>query len=377
MARVKDIWATYPERRGRGKRWLAVWVDPTGRERSRAFAKKAEAEQYASKMEIDIARGAYIDPRKARITVAEWCATWLAGYGTRRPSTVRQAQVHISRIVPEFGPYPLGSLRPSQVREWMARLREEGLEDSYIYALHARLAQIMSDAVHDGLLAKSPCSRRTSPHMAQQRVYVATTGQVWELYELFPERFRLAVLLGAFVGLRLGEACGLRPQDVDFMRGIVHPQVQYPAEQLKTKISRTPVPVPASLAAELSAQIARYGRHETLLTGHDGRQLSPWAVERAMRTARKKVQGLPAGFRYHDLRHYLASLLIASGADVKTVQARLRHASAKTTLDTYGHIWPGRDESTRAAVDAVITAQAEQRRNSTPSASHRPRSRPV
>jgi lysozyme family protein len=54
-----------------------------------------------------------------------------------------------------------------------------------------------------------------------------------------------------------------------------------------------------------------------------------------------------------DLRHYFASLLIASGTDVKTVQARLRHASAKTTLDTYGHLWPDRDESTRAAVDAV------------------------
>jgi len=53
-----------------------------------------------------------------------------------------------------------------------------------------------------------------------------------------------------------------------------------------------------------------------------------------MRKARSKVKGLTAGFRYHDLRHYFASLLIADGADVKTVQARLRHASAKTTLDT-------------------------------------------
>ncbi len=52
-----------------------------------------------------------------------------------------------------------------------------------------------------------------------------------------------------------------------------------------------------------------------------------------------------------------------SGADVKTVQARPRHASAKTTLDTYGHIWPDRDESTRAAIEAVITARAEQGRN--------------
>jgi integrase len=128
---------------------------------------------------------------------------------------------------------------------------------------------------------------------------------------------------------------------------------------------KTPVPVPASLIAECSAQISIYGRYTTLLTGVDEGQLSPWAIERAMRKARKEVQGLPAGFRYHDLRHYFASLLIASGADVKTVQARLRHASAKTTLDTYGHIWPDRDESTRAAVDAVVTAyQTEQRRNS-------------
>jgi integrase len=86
--------------------------------------------------------------------------------------------------------------------------------------------------------------------------------------------------------------------------------------------------------------------------------------------------GPPCGLPRHDLRHYLASLLIiiiiiiALGSDVKTVQARLRHASAKTTLDTHGHTWPDRDESTRAAVDTVITARTEQRRNSGEAASH-------
>jgi integrase len=91
-----------------------------------------------------------------------------------------------------------------------------------------------------------------------------------------------------------------------------------------------------------------------------------------MRKARSKVTGLPTGFRYHDLRHF-AGLLIVDGADVKTVQARLRHASAKTTLDTYGHIWPDRDESIRAAVDAVLTAyRTEQRRNSASADSEAP-----
>lgn len=134
--------------------------------------------------------------------------------------------------------------------------------------------------------------------------------------------------------------------------------MQHPAEDLKTEASRTPVPVPASLAAELSAQVARWPA-ETMLTDEGGGQLGPWRLERAFREARADIPGLPAGFRFHDLRHYFASLLIASGTDVKTVQARLRHASARTTLDTYAHLWPDRDESTRAAVDAVIAARAD------------------
>jgi len=89
-------------------------------------------------------------------------------------------------------------------------------------------------------------------------------------------------------------------------------------------LSQTPIPVPASLIAECSGQMSASVRRETLLTGEDRRQLSPWAIERAMRKARSKVKDLPAGFRYHDLRHYFASLLIA-----------------------YGHIWPDRAESTR------------------------------
>ena len=72
-----------------------------------------------------------------------------------------------------------------------------------------------------------------------------------------------------------------------------------------------------------------------------------------------EVDGLPDGFRFHDLRHYFASLLIASGANVKVVQARLRHASATTTLDTYGHLWPDSDEATRSAVEAVLVARAD------------------
>ncbi len=55
-------------------------------------------------------------------------------------------------------------------------------------------------------------------------------------------------------------------------------------------------------------------------------------------------------------------MLIKSGAEVKVVQARLRHKSAKTTLDTYSHLWPDSDDSTRAAIDSAMAARADKLR---------------
>lgn len=99
--------------------------------------------------------------------------------------------------------------------------------------------------------------------------------------------------------------------------------------------------------------LAQWGS-DTIVVGAFGRPVAPYTIETAFAAAREKVTGLPDGFRIHDLRHHFASLLIAAGLDIKTVQARLRHASAKTTLDTYGHMWPDRDESSRAAVAAAL-----------------------
>ena len=302
--------------------------------------------------------GTHVAPRHARLTVGEWCDTWLDGYRSNRDSTVRQAVTHIKRIKAAFGVMGLGSVRPSHVRTWCAQLDAEGLEPSYVYALHSRLAQVYADAVHDGLVAKSPCSRRTSPAAGKQRPYVCTTEQLWALHDALPERLRASVLLGAFAGLRDAEVCRLRTSDIDFMRGIINPAVQYPAQPLKTDAAMTALPIPQSLALALSAHVASWSADGLVLVNEWGDQLSPRTLQRAMRVARAKVPGLPPNFRFHDLRHYLASMLIASGSDVKVVQARLRHASAKTTLDTYAHLWPDSDESTRSAIDSVMQARA-------------------
>lgn len=144
-------------------KWRARYRDESGKEHARHFLRKIDAQLWLDEQTSRLLTGTHVAPKHAKLTVGQWCDTWLDGYRGNRESTVRQAETHIKRIKAAFGTMPLGSVRPSHVRTWCAQLSAEGLEDSYVYALHSRLAQVFADAVHDGLVAKSPCSRRTSP----------------------------------------------------------------------------------------------------------------------------------------------------------------------------------------------------------------------
>src|SRR5215469_1899155 len=327
-------------------RWMArIRVD--GREYTRTFDRKIDAQRWADGEKAKLAMGTWTDPKTAQTTVADWCDDWLRRYRTRRPNTVRTARTHVARIKAEFGRYRLAAVRPSMVDDWMARLADEGRARSYRNQLHRRLSQIMNDAVHDGIIPRSPCSRRTSPGEGKTRAYVATTRQVWRLHDAFPDHLKVAILLGAFAGLRVGEACGLRPEDVDFAAEMIRPRVQYPAEPLKTEISQTAVPAPREVMDVIAEHMLQYPGERVL-------GVSPYVIDYNMRRARPKVPGLPEGFRFHDLRHYFASALIHSGVAITTVQARVRHESVKTTLDVYGHLWHDQDDASRDAMRAYF-----------------------
>lgn len=143
----------------------------------------------------------------------------------------RKATTHIKLITHEFGKVPLPAVRPSSVKSWVAKLKTEGREPSY--ALHSRLSQIMSDAVHEGLIVRNLCSRRTAPPMGKQKPYVATLQQVWAVHDQFRKHQQVALLLGAFAGLRVAEVSALKVADIDLMRGVVNPKQQWKDESLK------------------------------------------------------------------------------------------------------------------------------------------------
>jgi len=114
--------------------------------------------------------------------------------------------------------------------------------------------------------------------------------------------------------------------------------------------------VTSVLAEHMAAVGLGVGDRKALLfTMNDG---SPIARNRFGELWRAAVRRAKIGreARFHDLRHYYASLLIRHGESVKVVQARLGHASASETLDTYAHLWPDSEDRTRQAVDVVLSA---------------------
>ena len=130
----------------------------------------------------------------------------------------------------------------------------------------------------------------------------------------------------------------------------------------ESKLAKEDIPVPVELCNLIAGDMLTGQTH--VLRNEWGKAVSPWVIQRKFRLAvdavaeDESVATLPDGFRYHDLRHHFASLLIHAGLSVKEVQARLRHGSAKTTLDTYAHLWPDTEEAARSAVREAIGNRA-------------------
>lgn len=117
------------------KRWQARYRDPAGRQISKTFRRKIDARRWLDEVTADLVSGRYIDPTARNVTVGDWCDTWLAGY-QRRPSTIRQAEVHLKLIRAEFESVPLASVRPSQIKKWLNKLSDDGYAQSTLYAVH-------------------------------------------------------------------------------------------------------------------------------------------------------------------------------------------------------------------------------------------------
>lgn len=167
--------------------------------------------------------------------------------------------------------------------------------------------------------------------------------------------------------MRISEVFGLTKDRVDWLRRTVTVNRQLsdidgdrpvfgPVKDRRNR-PRT-IPLPQIVLDELSAHLAKFGEGPDglIFTGPHGRPLRRSTFSQSWAPAAAAL-GIPAGDGFHLLRHFYASVLIRAGESVKVVQERLGHTKAQMTLDTYSHLWPEDEESTRAAVTAALSPQ--------------------
>jgi integrase len=361
------------KKQGQGRpRWRARYRDPSGRERSKSFARKADAERFLVSVEDAKLRGAYVDPAAGKIAFSEWAERWFNTTAALRHTTRRDYRKLLDQqVLPAFASYSLAGIDALAVREWLAEMVAGGLSARRARKAHAVLRQVLTSAVEGGRLARNVAAGMKLPKVQRAEMHFLDAGQVEALAEAIDARYAALIWFAAYSGLRPSELTALRVGRLDLLRGTARVVEAAPEVDgrlhwggVKTHEART-VRLPRSIAEELGAYLAARPRDPEALvfTAPLGGPLRPHTWVKGFFKPAVRAAGLPEGLRLYDLRHTCASLLIAQGASVKAVQAQLGHATASITLDTYGHLFPSEMEALADRLEqARATARADRER---------------
>lgn len=382
MARKKLEQCIYDMGAGRDGRYLVRVKLSQDKDATQTFDSIRSARAWRDAQRADRSRGTAVDPGAGKITFQAYAEKWLENKATKAHNTKRLVERALAiHAFPHIGSRPMSSIRRSDVQGLVNRMNQT-LEPVTVRNYHGHISSVFSSAVLDGIIADTPCNRIELPENRKGRrsIVPILPEQVARIAAHMDAEWRAAVWFAADTGLRPGELFAVTVESADFLRRVVTVDRQVQTGPggvylcpLKTQASERTVPLAASTIARVSRLLEKYP--PVTLTLPDGpppakgtpdlrprveatflfgqRMFTRDAMTRAWTRATAQIEGLPDRSGWHALRHYYASMLIAGGESVKVVQARLGHKSATETLDTYGHLWPDNEDTTRAIVDAA------------------------
>lgn len=433
MARVRDLWWSevpdpddpqrkikvktrrHPDKGGNknAKRWLAIWIEPDGGEKTKAFRIQDAAKKYARRQEEDIERGEYLDPDAGKELFQALGRKWLRLQGVGLTSRERYEGVLRLHIEPTFGHRKVKSVKPSEVAEWL-----RALSQTHGYSIQAMAFHILSGvfalAVADGIRKDNPAQSNiiAKPAPTNDEPHEAWTGdRVWAVITAHPEPYDLIPVLQAGCGMRESEAFAIGEEDFDFDGGKVTIRRQvarvrtgrrYVFKLPKGGKSRV-VPLSPGVARAVKAYIETYPPRPYALPwlGEDGQMaadehvcklLIRWhgsdprthdqhirehsynrqvwkpalvaagvipAPEKGPRGGTSRKYDADRADGTHALRHYYSTTLQDGGVSLAGVMAFLGHSrknkrSIPISVRVYGHVTDETFEAARNAVDRSL-----------------------
>lgn len=369
--------------------WVTVGTKPNGRPDQR-HVKRATREEVEARVDELLAQrqsGKVVRPGRAP-TVGQWLATYLETVAPRRcdPSTIHgYASKMRNYVIPEIGRVRLDRLTPEHLDAVYLSMTRAGRADATILQVHRILSRALEVAFRRGMTPRNVAKLIDSPTAKRAEIKPLTEDEARAVLDAAAGRRNAARWsVGLALGLRQGEALGLRWEYVDLDAGTMRvwwqlhrrshehgcggtcgrrrggncPQrvlrLRSGEQQLKGGLilkapkgtGKRTIPIPPELVESLRAHRevqnlermmagAAYARHDLVFAEPDGSPIDPardWREWHELLAAAGVRRA-----RVHDGRHTAATLLLAQGVDVRVVQEILGHSSV-TVTEGYAHV---------------------------------------
>jgi integrase len=343
---------------------------------------RRDADRELSRLLVEVDQGRFV--ASAALTLDELLDRWLVVKRQSVEASTLKSYEWIARtyIRPALGDRKVGTLRPIDLDMLYGELGGRGLSTRTVRICHTVLRQALEQARRWGFIARSPAVDASPPPQHKVEVSPPTVDEVLTLLDAAYEEdpaFGTYLWVISATGCRRGEVCALRWTDVDLdgrelrvRRSVVHVDGEVREKDTKTHASRRLAldePTVALLRQhrrrqrELALALGVRLADDAVLFGDpEGRPWRPDVCTNRFGRLRARL-GLER-VRLHDLRHFVASILIDGGIPISTVSTRLGHSQTSTTLDLYTHAIPATDQRAADYLGSVLT------RRRLPSADH-------
>ena len=317
----------------------------------RGFRTKREAEEWYRNFLLE-------QGRSCTMLFSSLVSLYMKDMGPRlrEHTMINKEYIIRDKILPVFGSKQLNQITAADVREWQTRLMSKKYSQTYLRTINNNLSTLFNYAVRYYGLAENPCRRAGC--MGKNR---ADEMKIWTRAEfeqfhdcLMDKRISwLAFEILFWTGIRIGELMALTFTDVDLEKKIITINKSY--QRLHGKDVITPPKTPKSnrkvnIPQFLADDIRDY---EESLYDFDLKDRIICVTKNFLE--RELVRGVKLSgvkkIRIHDLRHSHASLLIEMGFSPKEIAERLGHENIETTLNTYAHLYPNKQEQLASRLD--------------------------
>jgi integrase len=302
--------------------------------------------------------GTLADPRGA--SLGSFLDQWLEEVvkPSVRAWTYRGYEVHVRRhIKPHLGHLPIDKVGPQHVQTFLNGKLRAGLTPRSVRYIRGTLRTALNQALRWGLVSRNVAALVDGPRVERFEIQPFTSDEArLFLKAVKGDRLEALYSVALTMGLRQGEALGLRWQDIDLelsylrvSKQLQRIDGQFVLVEPKTSRSRRTLVMPQAIAASLRAHHASQlserptSLHEgaewdLVFTRPDGEPLDGTVLTHQFHRLLDRA-GL-AQRRFHDLRHSCATLMLAQGVPARVVMDVLGHSQIALTMNTYTHVLP-------------------------------------